>query len=166
MREIHQAYVRRAMSSVINEIKEELDEHLDTINANTNEIQTNCEYLCELDNKINKLNEKIEEIQLELGLKKKQEKFEKIKLTLREQEVFLVLYTSEESLSYRDISRRLGLTDALIKDYVEALIMKGIPIIKRYSEDKVLVLLDEEFKRLQARENVLGLSEVIVRNFV
>ena len=38
-------------------IKEEFDEHLGSINENTNEIQANYEYLCNTDSKIDKLNE-------------------------------------------------------------------------------------------------------------
>lgn len=155
------------MNPVISSIKEELDEHLDTINANTNEIQANCDYLCELDEKLDKLNQKIEEIQLYLGMKRKEElKFKKVSLTMREQEVFLVLYTSDDKLTYSAIARRLGLTDSLVTTYVDDLIIKGIPVIKRYSDSSTFLVLDEEFKKLQAKENILGISEVIVRSFV
>ena len=159
--------MRDAIAPAIESIKEELDEHLDSINANTAELQTNYEYLCELDNKIEKLNEKLEEIQLSLGLKKKDENaLGKVNLTLREQEVFLVLYTSDEPLTFRIMAKRLGLTAYVIKDHVDALIIKGVPIIKRYSNDETLVLLDDAFKNLQAKENVLGINELVIKSFI
>ena len=133
--------MRDAIAPAIESIKEELDEHLDSINANTAELQTNYEYLCEL----------------ALG---------KVNLTLREQEVFLVLYTSDEPLTFRIMAKRLGLTAYVIKDHVDALIIKGVPIIKRYSNDETLVLLDDAFKNLQAKENVLGINELVIKSFI
>lgn len=46
----------------ISQLKEESNEHLDTINENTNEIQANYSYLLDLENKINKLDDKLNEI--------------------------------------------------------------------------------------------------------
>ena len=60
-----------ALSSTIklafSEIHDEFQEHLESINENTTEIQSNYTYLCELDNKIAKLNERIDEIHLILA---------------------------------------------------------------------------------------------------
>ena len=47
-------------------IKREFEEHLQAINENTNEIQSNYEYFCEVDGKMDKLAERIEKIQLYL----------------------------------------------------------------------------------------------------
>lgn len=45
-------------------IKEEMEEHLQTINESTDEIQQNYEYLMDLEKKMDKLSEKVEQIQL------------------------------------------------------------------------------------------------------
>ena len=82
----------------LSRINEEFEDHLDSINENTNEIQANYEYLCEIDNKIEKLSEKLEEIQLILskmtGKKlEMQSSSSYVKpLTRAEQQIFLVLY--------------------------------------------------------------------------
>ena len=52
------------LKATFTKIKEEFEDHLDSINENTNEIHSNYEYLCELDSKIEKLNEKLEEIMM------------------------------------------------------------------------------------------------------
>ena len=43
-------------------IKEELDVHLDSINENTNEINANFEHILKVEQKVDKLSEKFEEI--------------------------------------------------------------------------------------------------------
>ena len=49
---------------VLNGIKRQFEEHLQAINENTNEIQSNYEYLSEMESKINKMAERIDQIQL------------------------------------------------------------------------------------------------------
>ena len=53
-----------SMKKVLAEIKDELNDHLDAINHSTNEISSNYEYLCEIDFKINKLAERLDQLQL------------------------------------------------------------------------------------------------------
>ena len=87
--------------------------------------------------------------------------FDVKRLTRREQEVFLVIYTLEEekgSLTYDDIAKKLNISEQLASNYVTSLIEKGVPIIKRYLNSKPYLRLDPEFKTLQAKENILQLS--------
>lgn len=159
--------IRQAFSKV----KNELDEHLDAINQNTNEIQSNYEYLCELENKMDKIAQRLDQIQLLLEDKKPEPKQEYSKenispLTRREQEVFMVLYTHDEELTYLDISRKLGLKEDSVKDYISSMCTKGIPIIKKFIPNSVLISLDSEFKSIQAKENILGIHEEVARQFV
>jgi hypothetical protein len=152
-------------------IKEELDVHLDSINENTNEINANFEHVARLEDKIDKLNERLDEISMMfsslIGEKPKAEevKFENIKLTLREQEVFLTLYTSQNELTYYDIARKLGLTPDLVERYIKIMLEKGIPITRKITENKMFLLIDDEFKSIQAKENVLRISENISQVF-
>ena len=113
----------------INSLRDELDDHLDAINRNSNEIQTNYEIICDLDSKVQKLNEKIDRIQMLLEDKEveKEEPKPITTLTFREQEVFLVLYTCDEQrLTYKDIARKTGLTELLVQGYIINLIKKGV----------------------------------------
>jgi len=147
----------------LNGIKKELGEHLQAINENTNEIQSNYEYFNRIENKINKLTERIDQIQFFLQshgdfIADRTEAFEIKPLTRKEQYVFLVLYALEEeksAVSYHDIAKKTGFTEPLVRDYITSIIEKGVPIIKRYINNRVYLKLDKEFKRLQAKENIL-----------
>jgi DNA-binding CsgD family transcriptional regulator len=145
------------------EIKKELDEHLSTINENTNELQANYEFLLELDAKIQKLNERLDGIQMLLDPKfKRDEAVYSSPLTKREQEVFLIIYTTQDSLlTYRDIARRMGLSETMIENYVANLIMKGIPILKTYRANRTFLRLDEGYRQKQAKSDILKLNEAI-----
>jgi hypothetical protein len=165
--------IKFAFNSLFEEVKEELDEHLDAINQSTNEISANYEYLVEIDFKINKLSEKIEQLQLFLeqnfGYKStKQPKFQPKPLTNNEQDVFLVLAMLEEkkgAVTYGDIAKRTGLSDDLISNYVTRMIEKNVPIIKRYVNNQPFLRLDPQFKKLQEKENILGLKQKTISSF-
>lgn len=87
-------------------------------------------------------------------------------LTKREQEVFLSLYTSSEnSLStYRDIARKTGLSDTMVETYITNLIMKGIPVLKTYRNNRTYLRLDEKYRATQAKNDLLKLNEAIAEN--
>jgi len=144
----------------------DLDEHLQSINESANEISANYEYTCQLERNIEKLSERLDQIQMYLemnsGMKFEQKKsFDVRKLNRKEQEVFLVIYTLEEekgALTYDDIAQKLKISSHLAGNYVTALVEKGVPIIKRYLNSKAYLKLDPEFKTLQAKENILQLS--------
>lgn len=146
-------------------IKHEFEEHLQAINENTNEIASNYEYTCELESKLDKLSERVEQIQMylsESGVQiSKATKFDVKRLNRREQEVFLIIYTLEEekgSVTYSDIAAKLNISEHLASSYVASLIEKGVPIMKRYIYSKPHLRLDPEFKTLQTKENILQLS--------
>ncbi len=147
-------------------INHELEEHLQSINENTNEIAANYEYICELEGKIDKLSARLDKIQMHLeagsaNFIADRNRFDVKRLNRREQEVFLVIYTLEEekgSLTYGDIAKKLGISEQLAGSYVTSLIEKGVPVIKKYLNLKPYLRLDPEFKTLQAKENILQLS--------
>ena len=148
------------------EIRHEIEEHLQSINENTNEIAANYEYICEIENKLDKLSARVDQIQMHLETTPsieiaKRNNFDVKRLNRREQEVFLVIYTLEEekgSLTYADIAARLDISEQLAANYVTLLIEKGVPIIKRYINSKPYLKLDPVFKTLQTKENILQLS--------
>lgn len=155
------------LKEIIKQVREELDEHLCAINENTNEIQANYEYLAKLEAKIEKLSERIERIQLfleeKLGLQRSEVKEFTIEpLTNKEKEVFLTLYTLEETkglVTYTDIARKTGLPEEFVCSYITRMIEKGVPIVKRYVRDKPYLKLDSRFKELQAKKNILKIEQ-------
>ena len=108
--------------SIVKEIKEALDDHLIAVNENTNEIESNHEFLLTISEKIDKMSERLEKIELFLNNKanfKLEEKQDfKVKmLSNREKEVFMMLYSLSESIgttTYIDIAKRIGLTENLV----------------------------------------------------
>lgn len=157
--------VDNPLRSAFSRIKEEFSEHLQAINENTNELQSNYEYLCELDSKIEKLAERLDEIAMFVrhpSVASSGRDFEISALTKNEQEVFLALYslvTEKGQASYLDVGRRCGLTEELVQSYVTNLIEKGIPIGKRYLGKEVSLMIDSAFCELQAKQNVVQITE-------
>ncbi|MDP7323439.1 MAG: hypothetical protein QF632_01610 [Candidatus Woesearchaeota archaeon] len=152
---------------VLQQIREEFDDHLEAINDNTNEIQANASYISELDAKINKLDERLEKIESFLT---KEHSFKPAKLpnyniknlTEKEKDIFLILYTLDsqnKKATYRELQKRTGLPKTLIQGYITSLIEKGIPIHKQYLNNKVHLKLDTQFKALQAKQNLVKLEQ-------
>ena len=150
------------LKDAFNVVREELDDHREAINQSTNEIQTNYEYLCKLDSKIEKLGERIDELTMFIKQLKGQEqkKFIVSRLTRKEQEVFLFVYMNEE-ITYKEIGRRLALTEELVRCYIGNLTEKGVPILKKRIGEEELITLDQDFKAVQAKENIVGINEEI-----
>ena len=160
------AQLSKKLNTEFKIIRHEFEEHLQAINENTNEISANYEYNRELEIKIDKLSERVDQIQMYLessyGISvAKRSSFDVKRLNRREQEVFLVIYTLEEekgSLTYEDIAHRLNISEQLAGSYVTSLIEKGVPVMKRYFNSKPFLKLDPVFKTLQTKENILQLS--------
>jgi len=143
--------IRKAFKTV----KAELDDHLDAVNQNTAEIQANQGLLAELEAKIEKLTERMDN--MELLINPDRSRMLGVKLTRREQEVFMSLYLSK-GLSIKDIGKRLGFTEEMVEMYVFNLLSKGIPIQKELVDDIVVFSLEPDFKDLQARRNLLDID--------
>lgn len=154
--------IRRAFDK----IKQEFADHLDAINANTNEIQVNYEQLCRLEGKVDKLSERMEEMTIMLSqlfneeIQNPEEQYDIDRLTKKEQEIFLLIYDEEET-SYENLARRGGYTKSLIIAYTANLIAKGVPILKKYENNKVKLYIDKQFKEMQTKHNILNISECI-----
>ncbi|MBI2654060.1 hypothetical protein HYX02_04580 [Candidatus Woesearchaeota archaeon] len=165
LRGISLSNVGRTIKQELAKIRHDLEEHLQTINENTNEIVANYEYICEIEAKLDRLSARIDEIQMFLesngAALTRRSNFEVKKLSRMEQQVFLVIYTLEEekgSITYDDIAEKLGISGHLAASYVTSIIEKGVPIIKCYLNSKPFLKLDPVFKTLQTKENILQLS--------
>lgn len=158
--------LNKRLRSEFEGIRQEFEEHLQAINENTSEIASNFEYVSEIEAKLDRLSERVDVMQMymesSLGMQTaKKERFDIKRLSRKEQQVFLVIYTLEEEkgkLTYKDIAEKLGISEHLTASYVTSLIEKGIPIVKRYINSRPYFGLDPDFKTLQAKENILQLS--------
>ncbi len=150
---------KKVPSEALEDIKEELDEHLGAINENTSEIQSNFEYLSELNSKIERLSQRLDQIQMFLKMKTKEKKYSISPLTPNEKEIFLVLYTSENDalLTYSQIAKKVCLPELLVSEYITSLIAKGLPVHKKFVNNTAVISLDPDFKEVQAKENLIQL---------
>lgn len=134
-------------------VREEMDDHLDTINQNTNEIQSLYDYLGRLEGQMDKLSERLDELSLA-------DEFNVAPLSYREQEVFLCIYTADGMVTANDIASRTGLTMETVHRCVAGLSVKGVPLLQQgdaYS-------MELRFKDAQAREQIVLLDERVVRD--
>ena len=86
-------------------------------------------------------------------------------LSDKEKEVFLVLYTADQRvITYREIASGMRESEFLVRTYVTSLIQKGVPIKKKYINGVAYMELSERFKELQAKKNVLKISQKTLRD--
>ena len=155
-------YISKEIRNAFNKVKEEMNEHLDSINANSNEINANHDYILYLEEMVTKLKERLDEVELQLsdftGKKVMQAAdFKDIVLNAREKEIFLMLYSrTGDLIDYREISKCLGYTESMAQKLVSSMIGKGIPVIKKYFDNNVYLVLDADFRNLQAKENIIN----------
>ena len=146
----------KTIRSAFKAVKQEMDDHLSAINENTEEMQDHLIHLEELEQKFEKLQEKIDEIHVMLSRITRDGEYS---LSDSEKKVFMVLYSVEQTpLSYADISMRTGLTELAVKAHIFSMINKGIPILERQIDAQSFFRLDKTFKDLQAKENVLNIK--------
>jgi len=87
------------------------------------------------------------------------------KVTPQEMAVFSTIYQLEEqdpTLSdYKQISSKLGLSESSIRDYVQRMINKGIPIKKHKVNNKKLILsISSELRKITPLSTIMRLREL------
>lgn len=86
-------------------------------------------------------------------------------LTSQEMLVFTTLYTLEEQnyneISYNLISQILKLSESSIRDYINKLIKKGIPIEKtKLNNKKIILKISTDLKRVTTLETIIQLRNL------
>ncbi|NOZ81043.1 MAG: winged helix-turn-helix transcriptional regulator [DPANN group archaeon] len=149
------------------QINAAFDDHLLSINENTNEIQSSYENLLGTDQKMEKLAERIDEVSLllNMGTRFKKQEYAVQSLTQNEKELSLLLYylTEKGPVHIQDIMKRTGLDAQGVLNYIQNLQKKGVPVKRNFYGSAIYLSLEEAFRRLQAKENVLEINEVMGR---
>jgi len=144
------------ISSNFRRVEGELNDHLEGINANTNEIQSIYEVLTEIESKIDKLASRVDNLNMKI-----EQGSEKVidfliePLTSSEKKVFVTLYTSSDAMTYKQLSEQLEMQEIMIQEYLTSLIAKGVPISKKYQNNMIFVSIDQDFKEAQAKKNIV-----------
>ena len=142
-------------------VKDELNEHLDTINQNTDEISETFEAIARLEEKIDRIEMRLERIEVEKSLAKAPDM---ITLSLREQELFAVLYGSERRMALREIADRLSLEQDIVTTLLANLVAKGIPVLRQTTNDSILIYLDRQFRERHAKSPAVTISEQVLQS--
>tara|TARA_Y100000310_G_C20618764_1_gene782100 strand:+ start:498 stop:974 length:477 start_codon:yes stop_codon:yes gene_type:complete len=150
--------VAEGMQKSFKQIRLALEEHLLAINENTSEIQALFDYMGDMDNKIEKLAQRLDQIQL-LDNENKFENLPKIiPLNHTERKIFRILYTEELPISYQELTVRAKLPLSIIPEYLSSLINKNIPITRTFINNQLFIKINPSFKERQAKENLINLS--------
>ncbi|MEK6928434.1 MAG: hypothetical protein AABW65_00575 [Nanoarchaeota archaeon] len=85
-------------------------------------------------------------------------------LTKQEMQVFSLLYTLENQgylIDYSLLSERLSLTESSIRDYIQRLIKKGIPLLKiKENNKKIFISISPELKKIASLSTIQKLREL------
>src|SRR3989344_5095215 len=144
------------MKEEFNSIKRILDEHLNSINDNTDEIQVLFDYLHDIETKMDRLSSRLD--QLQMSQNSSIEKMKVSPLTTDEKKIFLVLYTEEHQITFEEIAKKSHLSNPIVKEKLNTLVEKGIPLERFYSNGQFFFSITKEFKDIQAKENLVNLS--------
>jgi DNA-directed RNA polymerase specialized sigma subunit len=154
-------FFKTNLNHVLSAVREELDDHRESINENTTEIQTSHEFLAQLDDKLDKLAARIDELTLLVKGRSEKSSTSVKTLTKREKQVFQTIYqigAMSQFITYRDIAKHLGTSESLIAQYVTNIVEKGVPVVKRYSSSRVYLNLEKSFREKQAKHCVVGVN--------
>ena len=135
-------------------VKKAIEEHLFAINENSLEISSLFDYLQDVEEKMDRLSARLDQLQLSSVPSEK-----KIgSLTERERLLFAQLYTAEKALSYHDLAKRCNCSHSEVSSGINSLASKGVLFSRQLLHKKMLISLDSNFKERQAKENLVNLS--------
>ena len=130
-------------------VREEIEDHLVAINENTDELKHHANFLEEIDEKLEKLNERIDQMQMMMI------QVTKPSLSENEQKVLELLSSFSSPLSCADIAMRINLTELTVKAHLFSMICKGIPIKEKLIENQSYFLIEKKFREKQLIEAVI-----------
>ncbi|MGV8140907.1 MAG: hypothetical protein ACP5NW_00535 [Candidatus Woesearchaeota archaeon] len=158
-------YDEKKLRGAFKKIKEERDEHLESINELTTELQTVFDYISDLEHKYEKLKEMTDELLMFKNsmLLNDKSHFSNIVLSLDEQKLFLALYVfgEKEPLSYKLIMKKLSFEEGMIKILLSSLLDKKIPITRERIGSEWYFNIDSRFRELQTKDNLIKIHESV-----
>ena len=144
------------LSEDLDKVKHALEEHLSTINENTSEIQALFDFLQDIETKMEKVSQRLDQLQLNQGQPLPKPAI--TPLNQIEKKIFLNLYTEEAPLSVNEIAVRSSLSPSIVMESIGTLTQKGVPLSRNFCQDQMFFKLDPGFKERQAKENLINLS--------
>jgi len=140
--------MKKGVHSAFSKLRDELDDHLDGINRNSDEVQSLYEYMLVLERKMDKLSERLDELSSSVSTTSVEP------LSLHEQEVFLSLYLAELPISSGKIASMLGFTKKAVDEYIDSIMQKGVPLLKESQAGVLHYAMELGFKAKQTKHTV------------
>lgn len=150
--------LEKDFSATKEDFDEQLNDHLLSINDNTTDCVNNLEYIYEVEQKVNKLNSRIDEIYLML---KEMVNPQEIILNIPEQKVFLTLYIHGENglINTAQIARKCNVDESAIRKHIFDMMAKGVKITCEKVECVDYFKIDPRFKDLHATKGIVKISD-------
>ncbi len=145
-------------------IREEIDEHLQAINDNTSEQEIHNTYICEIDNRLTKIEEKVDQLHFLLRQLVSRAKLS-VELSKDEQRIFLILYTHGKFMKTNEISARTWLDLDIVEESLASMLDKGIPVEREILDGNVYFRLNKEFRLRQAKESIIKIDTDVTSQF-
>ena len=152
------------LNNCFSTVREEMDEHFHSINENTNEIELQNNFICEIDNRLTKMEEKMDE--LHFLLKQLVTKAQlSVELSKDEQRVFLILYTHDKFIKPEAISTKTLLEREVVEEALSSMADKGIPIEREILDGRVYFRMNPDFKLRQAKEQIIRIDNEVTGQY-
>jgi len=148
----------------VSAIREELDEHLQAINDNTSEQEIQNTYICEIDNRLTKIEEKVDELHFLLKQLANRAKLS-VELSKDEQRIFLILYTHGNFMKTAEVSSKTYIDVEVVEDALASMMDKGIPVDREILNGEVYFRMNKEFRLRQAKESVIKIDADVTSQF-
>lgn len=150
--------LRDELKVVFSKIKEEFEDHLESINQNTIEIQSSFEYLSRLASSVEKIEQRLARLENETPREKRSET---VLLTREEEEVYAVLLDSSRQrqlLTYDRIAQKVDVSKTFCAHIVSSLVDKGVPVLKKFSNGDVFLEIESHFVNNETLINVVTID--------
>ncbi|MFH1668443.1 MAG: hypothetical protein ABIA62_00800 [Candidatus Woesearchaeota archaeon] len=145
------------IQTTLSSFKDELEDHFNTLNDNTTEIDIQNNFICEIDNRITKMEEKVDSLHFLLKQLVTRSSLA-VDLSKDEQRVFLILYTHDKFMRSDAVSQRSLLSNGVTEEVLIAMMDKGIPIDREIIDGTSYFRMNSEFKLKQAKEHVIKID--------
>ena len=163
----HQNYSFEELNQLkcdLTSLKEDVQDHFESINANSREIDINNDYICEIDNRLTKMEEKMDELHFLLKQLVNKAKLS-VELSKDEQRVFLILYTHDKFLKTSKICDKSAIEQEAVKEALDSMMDKGVPIERDILNGEACYRMDNEFKIRQAKEEIIQIDSDVTSQY-
>ncbi|MDO8642147.1 MAG: hypothetical protein Q7R76_00950 [Candidatus Woesearchaeota archaeon] len=156
--------VKDDINSEVQLLKEECEDHLDAINQNTEEIGEVQTSVAVVEEKIEKLNARIDNIHMMFNQLLWQTKIS-IELDTNEQILFQLLCGYNDFVTDTFVTEKTQLNETIMRETITSLIDKGIPVVMKAVGGRVFLRLDAEFRKLQRKNKMVKVNAAVCRRF-